>query len=162
MTRVAAALVGIVLVAGLLGAAAQPTGRATAEGVVGRAARVASRTDVADVAVLLTVERGDLALVVAYHRDKGWFGVPVDAVPAGAATAWTATRGGGPVPPLSAAYGRTEPNERVRVIWSDHRTATVAAARDGLWVVARGGRVELERVDHLAADGTVARTEAGL
>ncbi len=144
----------VLVLAALLALASRPTGAASPEAAVGSDARVSVRRDVGAVAVLLTVRHGDLALVVAYHESKGWFSAPVDPVPRAAQTSWTATRGGGSVPALSAAYGRAA-GGTVRVTWDDKRIDTVSVGSDGLWLAARDGRAHISQVDRVGADGSV-------
>lgn len=158
--RLVGAAIALVLLAALLALGAQPTGSATPEATVASDARVAVRRDVGPVVVMLTVARGDLTLVVAYHESKGWFAAPVDPVPRSVETTWTSTRGGDGIPPLSAAYGRAAPG-KVRVAWADNASETVTVGTDGLWLAARTGQVELAAVQRLAPDGTVMSEESG-
>ncbi len=161
LRRAAGGVIALSLLAGLLALGAQPTGSATPEATVAADARVAARRDVDGVAVMLTVSRGDVVLVVAHHKSKGWFGIAVDPVPRAVDTSWTATKGGDGVPALSAAYGRST-SERVRVTWSDNSSDTVLVGTDGMWLAARPGEVQLARVERLGAEGAVLSTEAGL
>jgi hypothetical protein len=115
---------------------------------------------VAPVAVLLTVTRGDLALVIVHPDTKGWFASTADPVPRTIDTSWTATDGNRDVPPLAAAYGRAAPGS-VRVTWEDGATETVEVASDGLWLAARRGNVHLAKVTRLAPDGSVLTEEPG-
>jgi hypothetical protein len=153
--------IAVVLLAALLALGAQPTGSPTPEATVPADARVVVRRDVGSVAVMLTVSRGDMALVVAYHESKGWFAAPVDPVPRSVETTWTSTPGGGAVPALSAAYGRATAG-RVRVTWSDTASDTVTVSSDGLWLATRRGQAQIARVERLEPDGRVASEEPGL
>jgi hypothetical protein len=158
--RAIAAWIGLALFAALLALAATPTGAATPEAAVAPDARIAARRDVAPVAVLLTVTRGDLAIVIAHPEDKGWFAAAADPVPRTIDTSWTATAGNGEVPALAAAYGRAAPGS-VRVTWEDGATDTVAVASDGLWLAARRGAVRIAKVARLAPNGAVRSEEPG-
>lgn len=156
--RAVALAIALALSAALLALAARPTGASTPEASVAEDARVSVRRDVGAVAVMLTVRRNDLSVVVAYHDSKGWFAAPADPVPRSTETSWTSTKGGGAVPALSAAYGRASAG-RVRVTWDDDASDTVAVGTDGLWLAVRGGGAALARVDRLAPDGSVLSTE---
>jgi hypothetical protein len=161
LRRAIAVLVGLVLLAALLALAARPTGSATPEAAVPDDARVSVRRDVDDVAVMLTVRRSDLSLVVAYRQSKGWFAAPADPVPRSAETSWTSTKGGGEVPALSAAYGRASAGN-VRVTWSDQASDTVAVGTDGLWLTVRRGEATVALVERLAPNGSVLSEEPAL
>ena len=159
--RAIAVVVGLVLFAALLALAARPTGSATPEASVPDDARVSVRRDVGAVAVMLTVRRNDLSVVVAYHESKGWFAVPADPVPRTIETSWTSTKGGGGVPPQSAAYGRASSGS-VRVTWSDGASDAGEVGTDGLWLVARRGEATIARVERLAPNGAVLSEEPSL
>jgi hypothetical protein len=158
--RVVGAWIALALLAALLAVAATPTGAATPEAAVGTDARIAARRDVAPVAVLLTVTRGDLAIVIAHPDEKGWFAAAADPVPRTIDTSWTATAGNDDVPALAAAYGRAAPGS-VRITWDDGATETVPVASDGLWLAARRGNVRVAKVSRLGPDGSVLSEEPG-
>lgn len=149
-----------VLVAGLVALAAAPTGSPTLRGVLDGHGRIAARGDVGASPVLLVADGSKRSLLVAYRTGKGWFGVDVDPPPDDARTAWTATRGAGRIPPMSAVYGTSE-GALVRVTWADGRTSDAEVALDGSWLVARRGVVRATRIVALAADGTMVSEEAG-
>lgn len=150
--------VTVTFLSGLLALAAAPTGSPTLGGVVD--GRIAARGEVGDAPVLLVADGNERSLVVAYRTGKGWFGIDVDPPPEGARTAWTATRGRGRVPAMSATYGTSE-GERVRVTWADGRTSHTSVALDGSWLVVRSGVVRAEAIVAVAADGTVLSQERG-
>ena len=143
----------VAIVAALVVFASLPTGAATRDAVVPADARVAATGAVGGARVLLLSQRGRLRLLVAYHRAKGWFGVPVAPAPQGSPVAWAATRGSGVVPSLSAVYGRVD-GVQLRVRWADRREAQVAPASDGAYLVVRRGRVRVADVSVVAADGS--------
>lgn len=145
-----AAAMAVILVVGLVALAGFPTGEPTPGGVVPPSGRLAAQTRVADVHVLVAVDSGDLVGMVAYDGDKGWLSVDLDPVDGSTPAAWASTAGNGPVPALSAVYGRA-PGGRVTVEWADGAVHTVTTARDGAYVVAREGQVEVDRV--VVADG---------
>lgn len=145
-----AAGIAVVLVVGLVALAGFPTGEPTPQGLVPPSGRLAAQTRVAGVHVLVVVDSGDLVGMVAYDGDKGWLSVDLDPVDGATPAAWASTAGNGPVPALSAVYGRA-PGDRVSVEWADGVVDTVATARDGAYVVAREDQVEVDRV--VAADG---------
>jgi hypothetical protein len=145
----------VVLVAALVAFASLPTGAATRDAVVPADARVAATGAVGDARVLLLSQRGRLRLLVAYHRSKGWFGVPVAPAPPGSPVAWAATRGSGIVPALSAVYGCIDGvQSKVRVRWADGRGTDASPAGDGAYLVVRRGRVRVADVSVVAADGS--------
>lgn len=152
VVRWVSAVTALLLAVGLAAVAGFPTGDPSAEAVVPSGARLAARAAVADVHVLLTVDAGDLVVRIAFEGEKGWHGVAADPVPGRTAAAWTATAGNGSVPALSAAYGRVEA-DRVVVHWTDGTRASAVPARDGAYVVARPGRVLVDRVVALDAAG---------
>lgn len=145
-----AAGITVVLVVGLVALAGFPTGDPTPEDVVPPSGRLAAQTRVAGVHVLVVVDSGALVGMVAYDGDKGWLSVDLDPVDGSTPAAWASTAGSGPVPALSAVYGRA-PGDRVSVEWADGVVDTVATARDGAYAVAREGQVEVDRV--VVADG---------
>jgi hypothetical protein len=147
----------VAIVAALVAFASMPTGAATRDAVVPADARVAATGAVGDARVLLLSQRGRLRLLVAYHRSKGWFGVPVAPAPQGSPVAWAATRGSSVVPSLSAVYGRTDGSPvgvQLRVRWADERQTLATPASDGAYLVVRRGRVRVADVSVVAADGS--------
>jgi len=159
-TAVAGGLVAALLVAGLIGLAALPTGSSSPATAVPSDARLSFSRTVGPVRVLLLSRRGRLQVLIAYHQAKGWFGVLVDPAPPGALAAWTASRGSASIPALSAIYGRTEA-ATARVTWRDGRIDTTAVGRDGNYLVVRRGRTAAIKVELLNQDGTVATTVQG-
>jgi len=157
--RALGALIALVLLAALLAIAAAPTGATTPEATVPADARISARRDVGSSVAFLTVRRGELSVVIAYHRSKGWFGASSGAVPRSVDVSWTMTKGDGPVPALATAYGRAG-GGTVRVTWTDGRVDTVAVGTDGLWFVARTGTATIGGVDVLNADGSVLTRQA--
>ena len=107
--RALGAWITLAILAALLAVAAAPTGATSPEATVGQDARIAARRDVGSVAVLLTVARGELAIVVAYPGQKGWFSATADPVPRTVDTSWTSSTGNRSIPPFAAAYGRAAP-----------------------------------------------------
>lgn len=160
MTRLLAVAVGVVLAAALVGLAALPTGAPHAEAVVPPDSRVAGTAVVDGARVLLVSKAGRLRVVIAYRGDKGWFGARATAPPAHTAVAWTATRGAGPVPALSAVYGRVT-GATVQVQWADGRASRAVTATDGTFVTARAGRVRARAVLVRGANGDVVERVAG-
>jgi hypothetical protein len=148
----AGALVALVLVVGLAAVASFPTGSPSPEGVVPSGGRVAATGRVGSARVLLAVESGDLVLRVAYKGEKGWHGVAAEPVDGDSPAAWSSTDGEGKVPALSSVYGRPR-GARVRVLWSDGKRDEVDLALDGAYLIARAGRVAVDRVVVLDADG---------
>ncbi|MBI2169687.1 MAG: hypothetical protein HYU28_09360 [Actinobacteria bacterium] len=151
-----AAAISLIVVVALVGIAGLPTGTRSPEGLVPGSARLAAQARVDDVEVLLTVEAGKLIAIVAYEGEKGWLGVDLDPVKSGTVAAWAATRGEGEVPALSTVYGRAPlsrsegaaraPGAHLLVRWSDGEVSHVEPERDGSYVVARPGRVEVDTV----------------
>ena len=156
--RALGAWIALVALAALLAVAAAPTGAASPEATVASDARIAARRDVGSVAVLLTVSRGELAIVVAYPGSKGWFSATADPVPRTIDTSWTSSAGNRSIPAFAAAYGRAAPGS-VQVTWEDGASDTVAVASDGLWLAARRGAVHLATIKRLAPDGAVLSEE---
>jgi hypothetical protein len=153
-TRTLAASIAIVLAAALVGLAALPTGATRADAIAPVSSRVAGSVPLGDVRVVLLSDGGRLRIAVAYRDDKGWFSVRGTTPPGDAAVAWTATRGGGPVPPLSAVYGRAE-GATVEVRWVDGRVSRTTPATGGTFVVARRGHVRSQVLLVRAANGDV-------
>ena len=146
------AVLALLVVVALVGVADLPTGERSAEAVVPHGARLAARAPLDDVHVFLTVDRGDLVTIVAYEGEKGWLGVDLEPVPGRTPVAWAATEGGGDIPALSVVYGRVD-GESVRVEWADATVSKVEAERDGAYVVARRGKIVVEKVVVLDATG---------
>lgn len=139
-TRALAAAIGVLLAAAIVGLASLPTGASRVDAVAPASSRVAGTVRLGDTRVLLLSDAGRLRVVVAYRDDKGWFAVGGTRPPADSVVAWTATRGGGPVPALSTVYGRAE-GATVEVRWTDGRVSRTVPATGGTFVVARRGHV---------------------
>jgi hypothetical protein len=159
-TRALAAAIGLVLAAALVGLASLPTGAASADAVAPPSSRVAGRVALGDARVLLLSDAGRLRIAVAYRDDKGWFRVEGTRPPDDAAVAWTATRGGGPVPALSSVYGRVE-GATVEVRWADGRVSRTVPATGGTFVVARRGHVRSQALLVRDTNGDVIDTVEG-
>lgn len=140
-----AAGAAVILAVGLVALAGFPTGEPTPQDVVPPSGRLAAQAQVGGVHVLVAVDSGELVGMVAYDGDKGWLSVDLDPVDGSTPAAWVSTAGNGPVPALSAVYGRT-PGDRVRIEWADGAVDTVATERDGAYVVGREGQTEVDRV----------------
>jgi hypothetical protein len=161
MTRVQrglAVLTALVMLTALLALAATPTGASTPEAALPRDARISARRDAGSSVVFLTVLHGELSVVVAYHRAKGWFAATAPSVPRGVDVAVTGTSGDDPVPALTAAYGRAD-GPTVRITWADGRTDTATVGTDGLWLSVRDREVDLTKVDVLAAGGAIVASQ---
>jgi len=137
--------VALLLVVALVAVAGFPTGASSPERLVPAGARLAAEAQVDGARVLMTVEGGELAAIVAYKADKGWLGVDLEAVPADTVAAWAATDGGDAVSALSAVYGRVA-GVQVQVRWDDGTISFAETARDGSYVVARRGRLGVDRL----------------
>jgi hypothetical protein len=153
-------LVAALLVAGLIGLAALPTGSSSPAAAAPSDARVSASRTVGPVRVLLLAKQGRLRVLIAYHQAKGWFGVSVDPAPPDAVAAWTATRGSKSIPALAAVYGRTDA-ATARVTWRDGAVDTTAVGRDGNYLMVRRGRMAATKVDLLKGDGSIATTVPG-
>jgi hypothetical protein len=138
-----AALSALVIALVLL--ASLPTGDQSPARTVPSGSRLAASAAAGDVEVLIISKRGSLSAQVAYPSAKGWLSVPLRAAPSDAVAAWTGTEGSGPVPALSAVYGRVT-GRTVEVVWSDGRRTTVRTTSDGVYVVARDRYVGSARV----------------
>ena len=75
-------------------------------------------------------------------------------MPGRTTAAWTATTGNDEVPALSAVYGRAL-GARITVHWADGVVGSARPARDGAYVVAREGRVEVDAVRVVDESGIV-------
>jgi hypothetical protein len=150
--------IGTLVVAGLVAVGAEPSGAASPEAAVTGGDRVAARVDVGKAVVSLVSDAGDLRLAVAYRAAKGWFTADVEPLPDGATAAWTATDGRDAVPALSAAYGRAT-GSSVAVEWADGQRSETRTASDGVWLVARAGRVEARSVETHDENGRVVRED---
>lgn len=153
----------LLLAVGLAALASVPTGAARVSGVLPGDARVAVQERIGAVQVLVASRPAGLVLVVAHHEAKGWFGTEAARVPARTPAAWAQTPGAGPVPALSAVYGRAAAGVRlVRVQWSDGAVTERAPASDGTYLAARPGRTGAGVVRFLDASGAVVSEVTGL
>jgi hypothetical protein len=96
---------------------------------------------------------GALSAHVAYESAKGWLDLGLPSAPTGAVAAWAGTGGRGPIPALSAVYGRA-PGSTVEVLWTDGTETSVRTQSDGVYLTARSGQVRAAHVKVLAEDGT--------
>jgi hypothetical protein len=140
--RVAGVAAAVLLGAGLVAFASYPTGTARPDGVVRGGARVAAADRVGDVWVMLVSDQGRLGVVVAYNEGKGWLGVRLAPAPGRGIASYATTPGSGPIPALSAVFGRVDGGPgQVRVRWADGRDQQAMVAVDGTYLVTRPGRV---------------------
>ncbi len=145
-----AALALVVAVAAVLSI---PAGAAQPAGTLPEGARLAASHTVGDLEVLVAVHEGRLLTVIAFPGRRGWHGVDLDPVPVATVAAVSATPGAGPVPPVTAVYGRVPGAEVVLVRWEDGTRDEVPPARDGTYVAAREGLIGVAGVRALAGDG---------
>ncbi len=157
--RVLGILAAALMVAGVVGLIAMPTGASAASDVIPDGDRVEATATVRGARVMVLSRNGRLRLFVAYERNEGWHGVEVQPPPPDSALAWAATRGGSGVPALSAVYGRT-PAASVQVTWADG-SKTAGAIKGDAWLVTRPGHVRSASVTVFAADGAVVSTVDG-
>ena len=150
----------LLFVAALLALTFADAGEGSLEDVVPAGARVVARRPVDGVTVLLVSRRDRLQVVVAHKERGGWFATRVDPAPAGASASWIATRGEGPVPALSAVYGRSVGTD-VAVDWADGRSDTTRAEAGDPFLVVREGHRRSVKVTMKGADGTVVAEVAG-
>jgi hypothetical protein len=150
----AAVVAGLAVFSALVLLASLPTGTDDVDGVVPDGARLVTRSPVEDAWVLLLADSGRLRIQVAYDGPKGWLGVLLDHQPDDVVAARSATSGAGPVPALTALYGRAG-GDRVLVHWADGRSQEVETEPDGSWLAVRSGVVESERVEVRDGGATV-------
>ena len=148
-----------VLLAALIAFASIPTGAPTAAGVAPPDGRVVVQQAVGDASVLVVARPETLQLLVAVHKQKGWFGLRVaDTAPDG--IAWASTGGAHGVPALSAVFGRAA-GTTVRIRWSDGQETVAAVQSDGTFLGARGGVERSIGVAILNGSGAIVRQVAG-
>ena len=150
----------ILFAAGVAAALVVDPGDDSVEDVVAENARIVARRPVDGATVLLVSERDRLRVVVAHKERGGWFASEADPAPAGASASWVATRGDGPVPALSAVYGRSV-GQVVNVAWADGRTGEVTAAPGDAFLVVRAGHQRSSKVTMRGADGAVVAEVTG-
>ena len=150
----------VLLVTALIALAVIEPGEESIEAVVPDGARIVQRQPVDDADVLLVTEGDRLQVVVAHKERGGWFATEVDPAPATASAAWVATRGDGPVPALSAVYGRSV-GTRVTVQWADGANGEAAAATGNPFLIVRAGHQRSQKVTMLGPDGSVVAEVSG-
>jgi hypothetical protein len=150
---------GAVFLAALVAFASIPTGSTTAAGVAPPDGRVAVLQAVGSARALVVSRPQTLQLIVALHKQKGWFGLRVaDTAPDG--IAWASTAGAHGVPSMSMVFGRAA-GPLVRIRWSDGQTQTVQAQIDGVFLAVRAGDVRSLSVSILNATGGIVREVRG-
>ena len=157
---VLAAACALLLLVAVLALAAIDRGEDSVEDVVPEGARVVARRPVDGATVLLVARRDRLQVVVAHKERGGWFSTEVDPAPTTASASWVATRGDGPVPALSAVYGRSVGAE-VSVGWDDGRTGVAQTTPGEPFLVVREGHRRSAKVTMRGADGAVLAEVSG-
>jgi len=148
-----------VFLAALVAFASIPTGSTTAAGVAPPDGRVAVQQSVGPARALVVSRPQTLQLIVALHKQKGWFGLRVaDTAPDG--IAWASTAGAHGVPSMSMVFGRAA-GPLVRIRWSDGQEQTVQAQSDGVFLAVRPGDARSLSVSILNATGGIVREVAG-
>lgn len=147
-----AGLVATLVALALIAIGVQPTGVDEAADTVPDNGRLASMVPVNDDRVLLVSRGGALEVHVAYQGPKGWLSVQLPAAPANSVAAWAASPGEGPLEPLAAVYGRAVGTSAI-VTWDDGRVDEVELASDGVYLVAREGRIAPSRVEVVDDEG---------
>ena len=148
-----------VFLAALVAFASIPTGSTTAAGVAPSDGRVVVQQAVGPARAIVVSRPETLQLIVAVHKQKGWFGLRVaDTAPDG--IAWASTAGAHGVPSMSMVFGRAA-GPTVRIRWSDGQTQTVQAQSDGVFLAVRAGDARSLSVSILSATGGVVREVAG-
>jgi len=148
-----------VFLAALVVFASIPTGSTTAAGVAPSDGRVVVQQAVGPARAIVVSRPETLQLIVAVHKQKGWFGLRVaDTAPDG--IAWASTAGAHGVPSMSMVFGRAA-GPTVRIRWSDGQTQTVQAQSDGVFLAVRAGDARSLSVSILSATGGVVREVAG-
>ena len=148
-----------VFLAALVAFASIPTGSTTAAGVAPADGRVVVQRAVGSARALVVSRPQTLQLMVAVHKQKGWFGLRVaDTAPDG--IAWASTVGARDLPAMSMVFGRAA-GPLVRIRWSDDQTQTVEAQSDGVFLALRAGDVRSLTVSMLNASGGVIRQVNG-
>lgn len=141
----AGVLVGFAVFASLVLLASLPTGGDDPADVVPDGARLAAQAPVDDAHVLLLSESGRLRVQVAYRDTKGWLAASLGQRGDDVVAARTSTAGGGPVPALTAVFGRP-PGDQVTVTWADGKVDEAVVESDGAFLVARAGVHDSESV----------------
>lgn len=148
-----------VFLAALVVFASIPTGSTTAAGVAPSDGRVVVQQAVGPARAIVVSRPETLQLIVAVHKQKGWFGLRVaDTAPDG--IAWASTAGAHGVPSMSMVFGRAA-GPTVRIRWSDGQTQTVQAQSDGVFLAVRAGDARSLSVSILSATGGVVREVQG-
>lgn len=150
----------VLLVIALVALAVVDPGEDSVDAVIPDGARIVQRQQIDDANVLLVREGDRLQVVVAHKERGGWFATEVDPAPSTASAAWVATRGDGPVPALSAVYGRSV-GTKVTVQWADGRTGEASAAAGDPFLIARPGHQRSRKVTMLGPDGAVVAEVSG-
>lgn len=150
-----ALLVGLVYVASL------PTGTDSPERTVATGSRLAAQAAVDEVEVMVISSHGDLSVQVAYESAKGWLAAALPSAPANSIAAWTGTKGSGPIPALSAVFGRA-PGTSLEIAWADGERTTVDTASDGVFLAVRDRYVIATLVRVLDASGATILEIEGL
>lgn len=148
-----------VFAAALIAYASIPTGAPTPAAVAPPDGRVAVVQAVGPARALVVSRPQTLQLLVAVHKQKGWFGLRVgDASPDG--IAWASTAGAETVPSMSVVFGRAA-GPVVRIRWADGQAQLVQVQSDGVFLAARAGDVRSLSVAILNASGGIVREVAG-
>ena len=148
------------LVLGLVAVLTLDPGGDSVEDVVPDGASIVARRPVGDATVLLVSDSGRFQVVVAHKERGGWFATRATPAPATASASWVATRGDGPVPALSAVYGRSV-GQVVTVDWADGRTGEARSAPGDGFLIVRSGHQRSAKVTMRGGDGAVLAEVAG-
>ncbi len=148
-----------VFLGALVAYASIPTGTPTAAGVVPPDGRVVVQQAAGGARALVVSRPQTLQLLVAVHKQKGWFGLRV-ADTAQDGIAWASTAGAEGVPAMSAVFGKAT-GSSVRIRWADGREQTVQTASDGVFLAVRTGTVRSLSLSILNASGGIVREVAG-
>ena len=148
-----------VLLAALVAFASIPTGSTTAAGVAPSDGRVVVQQAVGSARALVVSRPQTLQLIVAIHKQKGWFGLRV-ADTSSDGIAWASTAGTHGVPSMSVVFGRAA-GPIVRIRWADGEVQTVQAQSDGAFLAVRPGEVRSVAVSMLKPSGGIVREVAG-
>ena len=157
--RVLWALTLATLAAAIIAYASVPTGAATPVGVVPHDGRLVVEQPAGAARALVAARPQTLQLIVAVHKQKGWFGLRVaDAAADG--VAWASTAGARDVPALSAVFGRAE-GASVLIRWADGEEQTATVQSDGVFLAVRTGRVRSLSLTIRNGSGGTVREVAG-
>lgn len=148
-----------VFLGALVAYASVPTGTPTAVGVAPPDGRVVVQQVAGGARVLVVSRPQTLQLLVAVHKQKGWFGLRV-ADTAQDGIAWASTTGAEGVSAMSAVFGKAT-GSSVRIRWADGREQTVQTASDGVFLGVRTGTVRSLSLSILNASGGIVREVAG-